>query len=87
MLNIKRSGCVTLLLDNTCRLTSNHSARYGSKRQNSCFARRLEFGEKLYEGESSVTPVPSKSGEDSKSQPDDSDNWGISNLEVKKCEF
>ncbi|CDY24599.1 BnaC05g32830D [Brassica napus] len=42
-----------------------------------------EAGNKLYEGEASVPPVPSKASEDSKSQPDDSGNGGISDLEVK----
>ena len=42
-----------------------------------------ETGNKLYEGEASVPPVPSKATEDSKSQPDDSGNGGISDLEVK----
>ncbi|WZY94912.1 tricalbin-3-like [Brassica napus] len=42
-----------------------------------------EAGNKLYEGEASVPPVPSKATEDSKSQPDNSGNGGISDLEVK----
>ncbi|KAF2545750.1 hypothetical protein F2Q70_00022886 [Brassica cretica] len=42
-----------------------------------------EAGNKLYEGEASVSPVPSKAAEESKSQPDDSGNGGISDLEVK----
>ncbi|KAG5398222.1 hypothetical protein IGI04_020036 [Brassica rapa subsp. trilocularis] len=42
-----------------------------------------EAGNKVYEGEASVPPVPSKATEDSKSQPDDSGNGGISDLEVK----
>ncbi|WZZ28668.1 hypothetical protein YC2023_012069 [Brassica napus] len=42
-----------------------------------------EAGDKLHEGESSVSPVPSKAGEDSKSQPEDSGSGGISEFEVK----
>lgn len=42
-----------------------------------------EAGNKLYEGEESVSPVSSKATEDSKSQPDDSGNGGISDLKVK----
>ena len=42
-----------------------------------------EAGDKLYEGESSVSPVPSKAGEDSKSQPEDFGSGGISEFEVK----
>lgn len=38
---------------------------------------------KLDDGESSVSPVPSKAGADLKSQPEDLGNGGISNVEVK----
>ncbi|CDY33419.1 BnaC01g33060D [Brassica napus] len=37
----------------------------------------------VYEYESSMSPVPSKTGENSKSQPEDSGNGRISGLEVK----
>lgn len=42
-----------------------------------------EAGSKRYEDESSMSPVPSKTGENSKSQPEDSGNGRISGLEVK----
>ncbi|ESQ47905.1 hypothetical protein EUTSA_v10020191mg [Eutrema salsugineum] len=40
---------------------------------------------KLYEGETSVSPAPSKAEADSKSQPEDPGNGGVPDLEVKEA--